>query len=209
MEDRVTERGRIAEGILSLVLPAERASAATGDFLEEAGERGGVWFWSSVFRTLAGCVWRDVRESPRKLIWLGVRGYFENLVALWLYAFCFGLATLPLLMLIGWLIHVQSPPVQWGWPIGLLTVWVTGRRSGRSLSRRAPDRKLAACVMFFLVYLLLPIPMGIVIEQFWTPSSSQLPSFSWMYPFVQLVFWVALVYGALRAKSTKPAAPAA
>ncbi len=200
------ERDRIAEWILSLALPAERAAAVTGDFLEEARERGGFWFWSSVLRTVAGCIWCDVRECPRELISLGVREYFMNLIAMFFYVFVLVLVSSPVVWLMGWVLHRQTPPLEWGWPAGLLAIWFAARRTGRSLSRRVPDRKLAACVVFFFVSQLVPIALGIVIEQFWAPSSSQLPSFSWMDSVVPPVFWAALIYGALKSDGRKPIA---
>lgn len=71
--------GRVAEFLLSCVLPAERAAAVTGDFLEEAGERGAFWFWSSVVRTVVSQVLNDFRERPFAMIGIGVAGFLRNI----------------------------------------------------------------------------------------------------------------------------------
>ncbi len=86
------ERSRVAEFVLSCVLPAERAAAVTGDFLEEAEKRGRVWFWSSVARTAASRVMNDFRERPLAMMGVGAAGYLRSggilavvLVAYWMF----------------------------------------------------------------------------------------------------------------------------
>ena len=196
----LVDRGRVAEFVLSCALPAERAATVAGDFLEEAGERGGFWFWNSVFRTVARCVWCDVRENPGELIWLGFRGYFENFVGTVWYAFCLGLLSYPAFLLIAWMRH-EKYAVQGDWLILLFAIWVATRRSGRSLGRQAPDRKLAACVVFFLVCQAVQIAIGIGTAWFLNVSAG-MPSFEWR----DLVFLVALIYGALKSDGRKPIA---
>ncbi len=68
------ERSQVAEFVLSYVLPAERAAAVTGDFLEEAEARGHVWFWSSVVRTVVSRVASDLRERPFAMMRIGLAG---------------------------------------------------------------------------------------------------------------------------------------
>lgn len=192
------DRSRVAEFVLSCVLPAERAAAVTGDFLEEAGERGGFWFWSSVFRTVASGVWSDIREAPGELIWLGVRGFFENLVGIAWYGACLGLLLSLAFLLAGWMMHAKLP-VQGDSLVLLIAIWVATRGTGQSLGRRVPDRKLAACVSFFVVSQVIQIAIGLVIGWYLKVG---MPSFSWR----DLVFLVALFYGALKSGGRKPAA---
>jgi len=72
------DRSRVAEFALSLVLPEDRAAAVVGDFLEEAGKRGGFWFWSSVVRTVASRVVNDFRERPFAMMGVGIVGFLRN-----------------------------------------------------------------------------------------------------------------------------------
>ena len=57
-------RDRFAEHLLSLVAPPERAASAVGDLMEEAGERGLVWFWSSLTRLWLSMLGRDLVRTP-------------------------------------------------------------------------------------------------------------------------------------------------
>ena len=57
-------RDRVAEYLVSLVAPPERAASAVGDLMEEAGERGRVWFWSSVTRLWLSMLGRDLVRTP-------------------------------------------------------------------------------------------------------------------------------------------------
>lgn len=55
--------GRVAEWMLSLVQPREHAAALAGDLLEQASERGAIWFWVTVLRTMAAFLMRSVDWS--------------------------------------------------------------------------------------------------------------------------------------------------
>ncbi len=57
-------RDRVAEYLVSLVAPPERAASVVGDLMEEAGERGRVWFWSSVTRLWLSMLGRDLVRTP-------------------------------------------------------------------------------------------------------------------------------------------------
>lgn len=57
-------RGRLAETLLSLVGPADRAASAVGDLVEEATGRGSVWFWLSATRLWLSLLGRDLVAAP-------------------------------------------------------------------------------------------------------------------------------------------------
>ena len=57
-------RDRLAETLLSLVGPADRAASAIGDLMEETGERGRFWFWRSVMGVWLSLLGRDLRFAP-------------------------------------------------------------------------------------------------------------------------------------------------
>lgn len=57
-------KDRIAEGLLALVTTPDRATSTVGDLMEHAGQRGGLWFWSSVLRTMGAL---DGAPSPPSL----------------------------------------------------------------------------------------------------------------------------------------------
>lgn len=60
-------RDQIAEALLSLVAPADRAASAVGDLLEEADARGVFWFWRSLARLTVSLLGRDVLAAPVKM----------------------------------------------------------------------------------------------------------------------------------------------
>ena len=71
--ERHPMKPRIAEWILSQVLPPDRAASTVGDWMEDAPKRGDIWFWSSVFRTAASAIRSDFAESPRFILDLTLR----------------------------------------------------------------------------------------------------------------------------------------
>jgi hypothetical protein len=57
-------RDRFAEGLLSLVAPADHAASTVGDLVEEADARGSLWFWQSVVRVAFSLLARDLLAAP-------------------------------------------------------------------------------------------------------------------------------------------------
>lgn len=130
---------RLAEWILSLVMPPDRAASTVGDLLEECPPRGPLWFWSNVLRTARSHLWRDVIASPVEML---------------------GLAS-P-----GWLVLLQGYRL-WAWlsaspGLAAAGIGVTAFVAGWVLAWRAKGRELA-CVfsvaflsaVFYLLRLLL------------------------------------------------------
>jgi hypothetical protein len=57
-------KSRIAEWILSQVLPPDRAASTVGDWMEDVDKRGNIWLWSCVFRTAIAGLWREIADNP-------------------------------------------------------------------------------------------------------------------------------------------------
>ncbi len=51
---------KLAEGLLALFMDRARAASVFGDLAEEAGEKGGAWFWRAYAGVLASFAWRPV-----------------------------------------------------------------------------------------------------------------------------------------------------
>jgi hypothetical protein len=146
------DRSRIAEFVLSCVLPAERAAAVTGDFLEEAEARGQLWFWSSVLRTVASRIVNDFRRRPFAMMGVGIAGCLRNLA----FVIAVTAASLIFVLLNHWLpvmVNVAppgSPPLiepRWhpNWTVDvLLAVWLF--QCGRWAARKMPGFEVAAGV---------------------------------------------------------------
>jgi hypothetical protein len=133
------DRSRLAELVLSCVLPADRAAAVTGDFLEEAGSRGRVWFWSSILRTIISRVKSDFLERPLMMIRVGGLGFLRN-------------ALFPLLvygLLVAAVKMLKAPDMklarQIEWPVYILwPIWIF--MGGRWAGRKARGCEAAAAV---------------------------------------------------------------
>jgi hypothetical protein len=61
-------RDRFAEGLLSLVAPADHAASTVGDLMEEADARGSLWFWQSVVRVAFSLLVRDLLAVPLTMV---------------------------------------------------------------------------------------------------------------------------------------------
>ena len=68
--------GRLAESLLSLVTPPDRARSTVGDFLEEAAWRGRSWFWWCVARTAAAHVRESLQAAPLRMAAFAVVVWF-------------------------------------------------------------------------------------------------------------------------------------
>jgi len=67
---------RLAEAVLSMVAPAERAASAVGDFAEDADVRGAFWFWRSVARLALALLARDLVSSALAIGASAALGWF-------------------------------------------------------------------------------------------------------------------------------------
>lgn len=145
------DKGRIAEGVLSLAMEPGRATSVSGDLLETGASRGPAWYWSNVARTFAGAVWRDLGERPLFFAWLAARA------ALLLCA---------LLLLVGharvlvfaWVRSVAAHsalahhPKEWLWPSVRLASLLATFGAGRWSARRSLGRDVAACLAMSVVF---------------------------------------------------------
>lgn len=82
----------IAERILALVTTRERVSSTVGDLAEQIEHRGAFWFWSGILRTAASLVWRDIVESPARMIGLALLALAIDVGSVSLGAFLTGAA---------------------------------------------------------------------------------------------------------------------
>jgi len=131
------DRNRVAEFVLLLVMPVERAAAVIGDFLEELEGRGGFWFWSSVLRIVTARVASDFVRRPFSVLAIGIAGCVRIIVpALVLVfiasSFAHGRA---------WVLNCVVVIPMLGWYI----------RCGMWLGRYRPKLAAASCVAVILL----------------------------------------------------------
>jgi hypothetical protein len=132
-----------AEWILTLVTTPDRASSTVGDLLEEGSSRGACWFWSSVLRTAASLVWRDLCDAWGRMIWLAFSGVLEFIVVA---------ATLVNIVVMLWMAiwpypygpnGIYIPP--WGfYGLRIAVITVVPLLVGWDAARRSKGRELAA-----------------------------------------------------------------
>ena len=80
-------RDRFAEGLLSLVAPADRAAATVGDLMEEADARGSLWFWLCVVRLTFSLLARDLRAAPLTMAAASALSWFVYMAVCLVFAF--------------------------------------------------------------------------------------------------------------------------
>jgi hypothetical protein len=170
---------RIAEWILSQVLPPDRAGSTVGDWLEDATERGRLWFWSCVLRTVFSRIWSDFAESPGFMVGLALRS--------WLYYFWLIVGTYFGLILGVFIIMVPvallaflADQIHWrpSWTfhppakilealIGQIWIGWCEFKTGRWMARRAPGREFAAGILAYIAPMIFFFPLGLLATHFW------------------------------------------
>ena len=71
---------RLAENLLSLVAPPDRAAAAIGDLLESVPCRGETWFWLSVVRTEGAFIGKQIRQEASRFVIHAVIAWFAYML---------------------------------------------------------------------------------------------------------------------------------
>lgn len=169
----------VAEWILSQVLPPDRAASTAGDWLEDAANRGHLWFWSCVFRTVLSRVWADFAESPGFMVGLALRGWLYGLGLVVGTGFGLFVGTcilFPIVLLIGYVAsHLNWHP---SWPFHLAAqileaiiaqIWIgwCDFQAGRWIGHRAPGRELAAGIATCLTPWVISFPLWLLAMHFW------------------------------------------
>lgn len=136
-------KSRIAEWLLSQVLPPDRAATTIGDWMEDAEKRGNLWFWSCVIRTAISSLWSGLTEKPLTMAGIGLLGFARSLLViigisavirvLWLWSHSFSLPQ--------WLLLTLYYPLQAWWYF----------QTGRWVARRAPGREVAGAFAIALI----------------------------------------------------------
>jgi len=136
-------KARAAEWLLSQVLPPDRAASTVGDWMEDIGQRGSIWFWSCVLRTVIAHVWSDVAGSPSTMAGLALPGYTRYSLGV------VGMAVLTDALRMS---HYRHAIYRWPFELGLHLTWFSWAfQTGLWLARRAPGRELSACAALSLI----------------------------------------------------------
>lgn len=166
---------RVAQWILGLFLEPDRATAYTGDLVEEAAEFGSLWFWSSVVRLVVMRFWYDISESPLFLAGVLMRASVLNVAACMSMVVGSIILMTPVLMLLVGLLHaglgVPSPrldePARWiGLVLGIAVIFLGAFFTGRWIATKMPHREVIACIAMCVAQPLLYSLLGFVVIQF-------------------------------------------
>ena len=153
---------RVAEWILSQVLPPGRTASMVGDWLEDAEKRGNIWFWSCVFRTAIAGLWDDFAGNPATTVGIGLIGFARCvLVPFGIILFtdtAFGITS--------------SSHWQFALTFYLLQAWWYFQ-TGCWISRRSRGHELAGCVAVSLVGW-AALPLELHLSHIQSASSSYL-----------------------------------
>lgn len=140
-------QGRLAESILALVLPPDRATAIAGDLIEDAPGPLGVW--AAVLRIVCDYVWGDLRRFFLPMAAGAAAWWFLYAVQSVVYTFLGNLLVylaghhtgLELLTDLPW---PPPPPSPDSW-VGPLVWWAAMPYAcARGMARRWPGREVAA-----------------------------------------------------------------
>ena len=163
---------RLAESLLSLVTPPDRARSTVGDLLEEATSRGRWWFWWCVARTAAALVRKSLLAAPLQMAAFAVVGWFVYMLVSLVQLLC-GWLLVALLWGLGYFLTHHTAAelladllrIRIGWTpppagvlhwLGLVVVWtVAPFQVGRLVSRSWPSREIAVWVVLWLVWPLM------------------------------------------------------
>ncbi len=140
-------RFKTAEWILSLVTSRERAASTVGDLTERGEPRGTLWFWSGVLRTAASLLWRDITEHPVRVAGLALVGAAVDFAGLLLFAAFSGIVFFFVAFWLGG--DALKAPV-WKLWVPSFTL-IASLLIGRSLSRLAPGREFAVCLIYVIL----------------------------------------------------------
>ena len=145
---------RLAEQVLSLFTTPARAASLAGDFLEAAGTRRALWFWSTVLRTALALLWMSFSEAPLALAGVAFLGIFINIGLM--LAGVLALFATGEFLLISKILPDAITPVPWGWAwTAAIIALAVGFTTGRWIGRRAPGREVAGCIAFLLIQMLV------------------------------------------------------
>jgi len=165
---------RIAEWVLSLFAPEDRAVAIVGDFIEDAGERGRFWFWLHVTRVGIALLWSNLLTAPIRMICSAMLGWFVYMAAN-LVLWCASFIAVTLLWGMGYFFTHHSGPgllsdmlrLRFDWPrppsgalhaAEIIVVWIVAPfQVGRFTARCWPGREVAAWVVLSIVWPFLSI----------------------------------------------------
>ncbi len=140
------DKGKIAEGFISLVMEREQAATVVGDLLEAGASRSIGWFWSNVFRTCTASVWRDAKSDPGFVLSRAVLGVLVN--ASGCAAVSLAMAVLKRVVISGFSIHETY---SWGFAEEVIIVSAGAFRAGGWIVRFSLGKEVAVCVaMVFL-----------------------------------------------------------
>jgi len=130
-------KSRVAEWILTQVLPPDRAASMVGDWMEDIDHRGNTWFWSCVLRTAIAGVWGSLTEHPATMARSGLRGYAR---------YSLGIAGMAFLTYALRMSHYRPATYRWPFDLTLHLTWFSWAfLSGRWIARREPGREVSGC----------------------------------------------------------------
>jgi hypothetical protein len=157
------DKGKIAEGFISLVMERAQAASVVGDLLETSTSRSTFWFWSNVFRTWTANVWRDGISHPRfvfgvaaygTLLHVGIGLAVSIFFGIGIPIITFGLSHPQMFQVMSSLMFVERLIVILGCPFFI----------GRWIARFSSGKDVAVCVAMAI---LTPIAFAVLSVALW------------------------------------------
>jgi len=186
-------RADLAEAILSLTAPRERAASIAGDFLED--DLGAFRFWFLVARTSTAQAWRQLGAAPKALVRIVKRGMIAEfgylLAACILYAFLL----VPLLSVLHDVFHTDLPDwgeasLQWSLLNLLAPFWL-----GRWMARRYGGHAASGTLALAFLHVALNLCAGLFLR--WAAQNGASGPHLDVTLVLKLIYWDPDSYGAV------------
>lgn len=182
----------IAEAILSLAAPRERAGSILGDFLED--DPGALRFWYLVGRTAAAQAWRQLAAEPKALARLVIRSIIAEFG--YVLAACIAYELLLYIAISVLYVSFHSDVPEWG---KAMLQWSQVNLSvpfcvGRWMARRYDGRVASGAVALAILHTAINLCAGLVLWKMARTGGN--PGLELILG-LKLIYWRAAAYRAV------------
>jgi hypothetical protein len=156
-------RADLAEAVLSLAAPRERAGSIAGDFLED--DLGGFRFWFLVGRTATAQAWRQLAAEPKALAGIAIRGMIAQFGYLLAACIVYVFLLLIVISILRVSFHTDIPDwgdtsLQWSLANLLAPFWL-----GRWMARRYGGRAASGTLALTFLHAAINLCAGLLLRE--------------------------------------------
>jgi hypothetical protein len=143
------DKGKIAEGLLALVMDRPQAASVVGDLLETSLSRSAIWFWSNVLRTWIWTIWRDAKSQPRFVFGIAALGTLVHAGVALAVGLIFHFSLVGIVLLLPPYLDFLILPTSLGSVVGFY--FLSPFYAGRWITHYSHGREIAICVAMVIL----------------------------------------------------------